>query len=279
MIDSEDTRMDNNERFDLQRIGLLIIGDELLLGRREDKHVPRAREYFSAVNVDISWIWFAGDDMNLLVDLLRMIRSRGDDCFSFGGIGATPDDRTRQAMAEAFDTRIIRHPEAVALIEHQFGDGAYPNRILMAELPEGAMLIPNAHNNIPGFSCGRVHCLPGFPEMAWPMLDWVVKNRYRVGDNRRVELVSFIVNGAKESELVQLLTACQNRFPTASFSSLPRFSDGTSWQIELAVRGAAEDVAAGAKLLEEGVRRLGFQVDSKQNRMVKQEKTGSDPRF
>lgn len=246
---------------EMHKVGLLIIGDEILLGRRKDKHVVKAREYFGAINVDISWISFVGDGFDMLVDYFRMIRHRGDDCFTFGGIGATPDDRTRQAMAKAFDTEITRHPEAVALLEKQFGDSAYPNRILMAELPEHAGLIPNEHNNIPGFYCGRIHCLPGFPEMAWPMLDWVVKNRYTVGHNQQADLVTFIVNGAKESELVQLLTACQNRFPDAGFSSLPRFSDGTSWQIELAVRGSRGDVAEGAEMLEEGVRSQGFQID------------------
>ena len=246
---------------ELTRIGLLIIGDEILLGRREDKHAARAREYFSAINVDIAWINFAGDDFALLVDLLKMIRARGDDCFTFGGIGATPDDRTRQAMAKAFDDELIRHPEAVPLLEKQFGDSVYPNRILMAELPASAVLIPNDHNNIPGFSCGTIHCLPGFPEMAWPMLDWVVQNRYRVGRNKQSELVTFIVNGAKESELVPLLTACQGRFPQASFSSLPQFSDGTSWRIELAVRGSREDVRAGEMMLKEGIRELEFHID------------------
>lgn len=253
--------MKESEKQELQKVGLLIIGDEILLGRREDKHVAKAREYFSKISVDIAWVNFVGDDFDLLVDYFRMIRRRGDHCFSFGGIGATPDDRTRQATAKAFDMEIVRHPEAVALLEKQFGESAYPNRILMAELPEGAGLIPNNHNNIPGFYCGRIHCLPGFPEMAWPMLDWVVQNRYAVGNNRKTELVSFAVKGAKESELVPLLTACQETFPDAGFSSLPRFSDGTSWQIELAVRGSGKSVVEGVKMLKDGVRQLGFEIE------------------
>lgn len=245
----------------LKKIGLMIIGDEILLGRREDKHLPRAREYFSRINVDICWIIVLGDDMDLLEQHFRMIRQRGDDCFAFGGIGATPDDLTRQAMARAHDLQIVRHPEAVGLLEQQFGEEAYPNRILMAELPEGAGLIPNSHNNIPGFYCGRIHCLPGFPEMAWPMVDWVVNNRYVTNRNEAEAAQSFIVKGAKESELVPLLTNCQARFADLKFSSLPRFSDGTNWQIELGIRGSREQIEQGISVLVEGVRSLGFEID------------------
>ena len=253
--------MEIMKRYRLRKIGLIIIGDEILLGRRQDKHIPRAREFFGRLNVDICWIAVLGDDMELLEHHFRLVAERGDDCFSFGGIGATPDDLTRQAMARAHGLDIVRHPQAVALLERQFGKEAYPNRILMAELPEGAGLIPNSHNNIPGFYCGRIHCLPGFPEMAWPMVDWVVNNRYETDSRQAGASRTFIVRGARESELVPLLTACQNRFPHLKFSSLPRFSDGTSWQIELGVRGDGEEIDPGVAALLEGVRSLGFVVD------------------
>ncbi|MGI9536021.1 MAG: competence/damage-inducible protein A [Desulfocapsaceae bacterium] len=255
--------MKSEKKYLLKKIGLLVIGDEILLGRRKDKHVARARDYFSRLNVDICWISILGDDQDLLESHFRLIRERGDDCFSFGGIGATPDDLTRQAMAEAHDLPITRHPGAVALLEKQFGEEAYPNRILMAELPEGAGLIPNSHNNIPGFYCGRIHCLPGFPEMAWPMVDWVVGHRYRLELDQTEEFISFIVNGAKESELVPLLSSCQARFPELKFSCLPRFSDGTNWQIELGIRGTRLLVEEGAAKLAEGVSALGFEIENR----------------
>lgn len=254
--------MGATQKYLLKQIGLLVIGDEILLGRRKDKHVSRAREYFGRINVDIGWIAILGDDPDLLERYFRLVRERGDDCFSFGGIGATPDDRTRQAVARAHDLPVTRHPEAVALLEKQFGEATYPNRILMAELPEGAGLIPNSHNNIPGFYCGRIHCLPGFPEMAWPMVEWVIKNRYRLAPEQAEKFISYIVNGAKESELVPLLSSCQSRFPSLKFSSLPRFSDGTSWQIELGIRGSSPHIDGGAEAIVEGVRALGFTLET-----------------
>lgn len=245
----------------LKNIGLLIIGDEILLGRREDKHIPWARKFFGEINVDISWVAILGDDPELLESHFRLIRKRGNDCFSFGGIGATPDDMTRQAVARACDVEVTRHPEAVALIEKQFGQEAYPNRIMMADLPEGSGLIPNSHNNIPGFYYGSIHCLPGFPEMAWPMAEWVITHRYLVEGQQGGQLRSFMVIGAKESELIPLLTSCQGRFKKVKFSSLPRMSDGTNWQIELGVRGDREQVEQGAALLLDGVRALGFKIE------------------
>jgi molybdopterin-biosynthesis enzyme MoeA-like protein len=255
--------MGSTQTYLLKRIGLLVIGDEILLGRRQDKHVGRARDYFGRINVDLGWIAVLGDDPDLLERFFRLVRERGDDCLSFGGIGATPDDRTRQAVARAHDVALTRHPEAVALLETQFGEAAYPNRILMAELPEGAGLIPNSHNNIPGFYCGRIHCLPGFPEMAWPMVEWVVAHRYRLTPEQAEEFVCYIVSGARESELVPLLSSCEKRFPNLKFSSLPRFSDGTSWQIELGVRGRRPQVDEGAEALAAGVRTLGFTIEAR----------------
>ena len=94
--------------------------------------------------------------------------------------------------------------------------------------------------------------------MAWPMVEWVVEQRYRLAPEQAEGFISFVVNGAKESELVPLLSRCQEQFPTLKFSSLPRFSDGTSWHIELGVRGGRPLLEEGAAELAEGVRALGF---------------------
>lgn len=252
--------MNTTDIYILRKIGLIIIGDEILLGRRSDKHFSKALDYFKKISIDISWIYFLGDDLEQLVDHFRAVRARGEDCFTFGGIGATPDDLTRQAMAEAHNQKLIRHPEAVRLIENQFGPEAYPNRILMAELPQGAGIIPNQYNNIPGFYCGRIHCLPGFPEMAWSMLDWVVENRYEVEKTSHDYFKSITVLGAKESELIELLTDNQQRFSEVKFSSLPRFPKEGEWHIEIGARGRKKQVEAGFTALLASLKSSGFTV-------------------
>lgn len=226
----------------LTGVGLLIIGDELLLGRRVDKHFPWALAYFSAIGVDLRWVNYIGDNEALLIETFRAIRARGEVCFCFGGIGATPDDLTRQAMAAAHGLTLVRHPEAVRMIEDQFGREAYPNRVLMAELPEGADLIPNAFNNIPGFSLGTIFCLPGFPEMAWPMLEWVVTTRFKTSVGPRLRFAAMAVTDVRESELVGLLADAQRRFADVKVSSLPRFPQDGRWLVEIGVRGPGQSV-------------------------------------
>ena len=119
-------------------IAALIIGDELLTGKRQDKHLPHVIETLARRGLVLDAVHYLGDDRPRLTALLRDSFARGDIVFSFGGIGATPDDHTRQAAAAALDVPLQRHPEAVASIEQQFGDAAYPHRVLMAEFPAGA---------------------------------------------------------------------------------------------------------------------------------------------
>lgn len=244
----------------LQAAGLLIIGDELLQGRRSDKHLPHVLKYFQELGIELDWVYYLGDDGDRLVEHFRSIRLRDDVCFSFGGIGATPDDRTRHAVAVAHDVEVVRHPEAVRLIENQFGDGAYPNRIKMAELPEGAELIPNRFNNIPGFSLGRIHCLPGFPEMAWDMMQWVVQNCYDVSQNPENHFTSFLVFGARESELIPLLEKAQQDFPDLQLSSLPRFLAKDSFQVEIGARGEMTRVDEAVAFMKNWVIERGFKT-------------------
>lgn len=231
-------------------MGLVIIGDEILTGRRADKHFSHVVKSASRRGLELAWVYYLGDDEALLVRHFRGIKERGDLCFSFGGIGATPDDRTRQAVAAAHDVPIVRHPGAVAEIEGRFGQDAYPNRILMADLPRGAQLIPNDYNRIPGFSMGHIHCLPGFPELAWPMAAWVLDQHYGKLGGTRVVQYELTVHDALESQLVQLLYRLQERHPDVKLSSLPRFLPGGGREVELGVRGSDPEAAAALKDLE-----------------------------
>ena len=133
----------------------LIIGDELLTGKRQDKHLPHLIETVRARGREIDEVHYLGDDRARLIAFLRATFARDDLVFSFGGIGATPDDHTRQAAAAALGVPLVAHPEAVAFIEKRFGEAAYPHRVLMAEFPAGAAIIPNPVNNVAAFSMTR----------------------------------------------------------------------------------------------------------------------------
>jgi len=125
------------------QFGVVVIGDEILCGKRTDKHLPHVIEILQVHGMQVAWSRVVGDHRQRLVNELKMTQLDTLPVLCFGGIGATPDDQTRQAAAEAFGTRLHRHPDAAVMIEEQFGEGAYPNRMRMADLPEDCLLIPN----------------------------------------------------------------------------------------------------------------------------------------
>jgi molybdopterin-biosynthesis enzyme MoeA-like protein len=158
--------------------GALIIGDEILSGKRQDKHFAKVIEVLKGRGLALAWAEYLGDDPQRIVATLKRTFATDDIVFSFGGIGATPDDHTRLCAAAAAGVPLARHPEAVAQIEARFGKDAYPKRILMAEFPLGAATVPNPYNRISGFTWKQHYFLPGFPEMAWPMMEWVLDTLY-----------------------------------------------------------------------------------------------------
>jgi molybdopterin-biosynthesis enzyme MoeA-like protein len=175
-----------------------------------------------------------------------------DLVFSFGGIGATPDDRTRQTVAKIAGVPITPHPEAVALIEKQFAERAYPNRILMGYLPEGARIIPNPVNQVPGFSFGHHHFMPGFPEMAWPMCRWILDNLYTDLKNKRPAYEEIIfVRGGRESDLLGIMQQIDRDFPELKLSSLPHLAEPP--HIEMSLRGEQHAVETAMALLKTAI--------------------------
>jgi molybdopterin-biosynthesis enzyme MoeA-like protein len=243
-------------------MGVVVVGDELLSGKRQDQHLAHVIQVLAARGVQVAWCRYEGDDEDHLAVTFRQTSLARIPVLCFGGIGATPDDRTRQAAARAFEVPLVKHPQAVTLIEQQFGPEAYPVRIRMAELPEGCSLIPNPHNRIPGFSISGHHFFPGFPQMAWPMLEWVLDSHY---PQRYASIVerSVQVRGMSESFLCGLMEALVERHPGARLFSLPRL--GPDGYIELGFRGdaAAVETAFGDLVKELKARELSFEFTAR----------------
>ncbi|MDD5330032.1 MAG: molybdopterin-binding protein [Sulfuricella sp.] len=240
-------------------IGTIIIGDELLSGKRQDSHFSHVVAALAARGLELKWARIIGDDPALIVETLRQTFARDDIVFCFGGIGATPDDYTRQCAAEAAGVALYRHPDAVAEIEARFGAEAYPRRILMADLPQGSRIVPNPFNRVPGFSLGRHHFLPGFPQMAWPMMDWVLDTLYPEIRNQAPESEAiFTVQDAMESPLLDLMNEFVQRYPDLRFSSLPHLGEEGERKVEFGLRGERQRVAEAAAFLKQGIATLGF---------------------
>lgn len=245
--------------------GAIIIGDEILTGKREDRHMPRLIGLLAARGLELVFCEYIGDVPNRITDSLRRTYAYPDTAvFCFGGIGATPDDHTRQCAAAAAGVSLVRHAGAVAEMEAQFGamPADHP-RYLMADLPAGCGLVPNPFNRVPGFSVGHHYFLPGFPEMAGPMMEWVLDHLYaHLHHAHRSVDEAIVVHDAAESALLPLMSACVERFPDLKLFSLPRFTP-EGRRIELGFRGEPSRVTVAMDDLRTGVRALGFAWDER----------------
>jgi molybdopterin-biosynthesis enzyme MoeA-like protein len=260
--------------------GVIIIGDEILSGRRGDKHLPKVIELLKARGLALAWAEYVGDDPERITATLARTFASGDIVFSTGGIGATPDDHTRQCAAKALGVPLELHPEAAELIGQRIREmhatAGTPvdleapenrHRLDMGVFPRGASVIPNGYNKIPGFSVGDHHFVPGFPVMAWPMIEWVLDTKYahlhhQVPHAER----SLLVFELMESTLTPLMEKIEADFPGVRVFSLPSVGDPERGgvfarrHIDLGVKGEPEAVAAAFVKLREGVHLLGGDI-------------------
>ena len=268
--------------------GLIVIGDEILSGKRQDKHLTKVVELLAERGLSLSWADYVGDSPDRITAVLKRAFAASDAVFCTGGIGATTDDHTRLCAAKALEVPAVLHPEAKALIEERIrnvareaGEVYQPDRpdnvhrLNMGVFPEGAQIIPNSYNKIAGFSCkgiqgAAVHFVPGFPVMAWPMIAWVLDHWYSDVFHKSPYLErSVVVLGQQESGLAHLMMTLEQAHPGVSVFSLPSVDHPQyGHHIELGVKGPEPLVPAawdallmnlhhiGAKLGPELVRKI-----------------------
>ena len=256
--------------------GLIIIGDEILSGKRADKHLAQAISMLGARGLQVAYAHYVGDDPQRITATLAAAFTSGDVVFSFGGIGATPDDHTRQCAARALGLDLVLHPQARDLIRERMQDIAREtgqafepdrpdnqHRLNMGMFPAGAAIIPNPYNKIAGFSCqgaqgGAVYFVPGFPVMAWPMVEWVLDTHYPQFFNRTDWTEkSVIVMGAMEATLTPLMEDIERKHAVKVFS-LPSVDHPTYGRhIELGVKGDAAAVESAFSTLKQGLAGFG----------------------
>jgi molybdopterin-biosynthesis enzyme MoeA-like protein len=244
----------------LKAFGAYVIGDEILVGKRQDRHFGFLIGALAQRGLRLAWCEYLGDDPQRLTAALRRSLASGDIVFSFGGIGATPDDHTRQCAADALGVPLELHPDAERDIRGRFGAEANAQRLQMGVFPRGAEIIPNPVNRVPGFSLREHFFVPGFPQMAWPMTEWVLDTKYRdLFERDRWAEASILVYDAGESQLVPVMQEVGARYAGVKVFSLPSMgADGARRHVELGVRGEPREVGVAIDDIRAGVRAAGF---------------------
>lgn len=256
-----------------RRFSLIIVGDEILSGRREDKHLSKVIALLGERGLPLSHAEFLPDDFDTLVAGYQRSFASGDIVISCGGIGGTPDDKTRQAAAQALGVPLALHPEAARLIAERCAEMAAKGsgsadmntpenqqRLQMGVFPEGSEIVPNPYNRIPGFFIQDHTFLPGFPVMAWPMIEWTLDYRYADLQHRQTRVeYSFLVFHMPESRITPAMEEVERRWPGVSAFSLPTVGDGdsTAPHIDLGVKGEPDAASQALAYLQEEVVRLG----------------------
>jgi len=221
---------------------VLIIGTEILNRRREDAHFDFVSKSLLEKGYTLKGSFIIEDDPTLIIQTIEFIASQENALlFSFGGIGSTPDDHTRQCAATALrDGVLVPHQEAKAIIEGKLGDAAYPHAIVMADLPKGSNLLENTVNQMPAFYLDEKYFfMPGFPEMSHPMVTEILSKIIPV----KKEIYRHTLTAeCKESEFIEIM---KDMPKGVEFSSLPKITkDG--WRVSISVASDNKNLATAS---------------------------------
>ena len=252
-------------------VRLIIIGDEILSGRRQDKHMSKLIDLLSQRGMQLSGAEFVSDERDTIAATLERSFASPDIVFCCGGIGATPDDQTRQATAQALGVPLALHPEAERLISERCAEMARrgsgsadmstpenQQRLQMGVFPQGAQIVPNPYNKIPGYFIRNHTFMPGFPVIAWPMMEWTLDTRYRHLHHRTTRIEhSFLAFNLPESRITPALEALESQWPGVKAFSLPSMGDKGHPHIDLGVKGEPQAAAEALAYLRAEVERAG----------------------
>ena len=203
---------------------LLVIGDEILSGRTQDKNVGQVAVWLNGQGIRLVEVRIVPDDQTRIADAVNALRSAHDYLFTTGGIGPTHDDITVDSIAAAFGVPVIVHPEARRILEAYYASrgGVTDARLRMARVPEGAELIPNGFSGAPGVRMGNVYILAGVPSIAANMLE-ALDGRLEGGR----PMISLTVGAyVAESEVADLLREAEAAHPGVAIGSYPFMRDG-----------------------------------------------------
>lgn len=228
-----------SESQDIITAAVLIIGDEILSGRTQERNITTIAAHLDAIGIRLREVRVVADDIEEIAEAVNALRCRYTYLFTTGGIGPTHDDLTADSIGAAFGVPVEIDPKAVAMMEPIYaarGIEMTPARLRMARVPEGSELIPNHVTAAPGFRIGNVFVLAGVPDIMKAMLDTATQ-RLRTG--AKINSVSLVIRRA-EGEIAELFAAHQTAYPDIAMGSYPSFTaDG--YRTELVLRSTDAD--------------------------------------
>ena len=219
---------------------LVVIGDEILSGRTEDKNVAQVARWLNGQGIRLCEVRIVADEEKAIVTAVNSLRPDYDYVFTTGGIGPTHDDITVDSIAAAFGVPVIIHPDARQILEEYYRgrpEGLTDARLRMARVPAGAELIPNPASGAPGVRIGNVYILAGIPNIAAHMLE-ALSGKLEGG--RPVVSVTVRAHAA-ESEVAALLKEVQDEHPGTSIGSYPFYRNG-GFGADFVIRSEDEDL-------------------------------------
>jgi molybdenum cofactor synthesis domain-containing protein len=212
----------NSER--IWTAGLLVIGDEILSGRTQDRNVGQIATWLNLQGIRLAEVRIVPDEMGRIADAVNALRADYDYLFTTGGIGPTHDDISVDAIAAALGVPVIVHPQARAALEAYYAErgGLTEARLRMARVPEAAELIANPMSGAPGIRVGNIFILAGVPHIAGLMLE-ALSGQLEGG---KPVLSATIGCWAPESEVADILSATERAHPGCQIGSYPFFREG-----------------------------------------------------
>ncbi len=224
---------------------LVIIGNEILSGRTQDKNLAHIAIELNKIGIQLREVRVVPDIEQEIVDAVNAVRARYDYVFTTGGIGPTHDDITTASVAKAFGVPVVRSPEAEASLRAYIPPERINSaRLKMADIPQGATLVPNEVSAAPGFCIGNVYVMAGIPNIMQSMLAATIPH-LKGGDS--VGSLS-VTSDLTEGTIADALTAIQNKYPQVDIGSYPQYIDGKP-QTSLVCRSM--DAAANQAAMDE----------------------------
>src|SRR5690242_19285595 len=237
---------------------LVVIGDEILSGRTQDKNVVQVATWLNDQGIRLAEVRVVPDESKRIGEAVNALRGMHDYLFTTGGIEPTHDDITVDAIAAAFGVPVIVHPEARKILEDYYRDrpgGLTEARLRMARTPEGAELLRNPSSGAPGIRMDNVYIMAGVPHIAASMLSALTG---KLEGGRPV--VSITVGArAPESDVADLLRETEEQNPGVAIGSYPFFKDGR-YGSNFVIRSEDEALARSTgDQLSERLREAGFE--------------------